>query len=146
MPNPSPKPNRKMSEITTSFFNSARVRENSTLQNFAVVPRVRIHVDDTMRKWIEATLAGKRPNIDRVGVSYMPQGEASADQNDLSVKTPPKGKDWYHVGPHVMLVLPDNDKGCAQIPEPRHINERTLRDSLEVIVSTPGHSNRSASP
>jgi hypothetical protein len=67
-------------------------------------------VDDTMRKWIEATLAGKRrSNIDRVGVSYMLQGEAGGDQNDLSVKTP-KGKDRYYVGPHVMLALPDNDK------------------------------------
>ena len=63
-----------------------------------------------MMKWIEATLAGRRPNIDRVGVSYMLQGEAGAGQNDLSVKTPPKGTDWYFVGPHVMLVLPDNDK------------------------------------
>ena len=99
-----------------------------------------------MMEWIEVTLAGRRPNIGRVGASYMLQGEAGADQNDLSVKTPPKGKDWYYVGPHVMLVLPDNDKAGAQIPEPRHINERTLRDSLEVIVSTPGHSNRSASP
>jgi len=61
-------------------------------------------------KWIEATLAGGRPNIGRVGVSYMLQGEAGAGQNDLSVKTSPKGTDWYYVGPHVMLVLPDNDK------------------------------------
>ena len=101
---------------------------------------------DAMMKWIEATRAGGQPNIDRVGVSYTLQGEAGADQNDLSVKTPPKRRDWYYVGPRVMLVLSDNDKAGAQIPEPRHINERTLRDSLEVIVSTPGHSNRSASP
>jgi hypothetical protein len=56
-------------------------------------------VDDTMMKWIEATFAGRRPNIDRVGVSYMLQGEAGADQNDLSVKTPPKETDWYYLGP-----------------------------------------------
>jgi len=43
-----------------------------------------------MMKWIEATRAGGQPNIDRVGVSYTLQGEAGADQNDLSVKTPPQ--------------------------------------------------------
>jgi hypothetical protein len=66
--------------------------------------------DETMMKWVEATFAGHKPNIDRVGMAYMLQGEAGADQNNISLKTPPKGKDWYYVGPHVMLVLPDKDK------------------------------------
>ena len=44
--------------------------------------------DETMMKWMQATLAGRKPNIDRVGISYMLQGEAGAGQNNLSVKTP----------------------------------------------------------
>jgi hypothetical protein len=70
--------------------------------------------DETMMKWMQATLAGRKPNIDRVGISYMLQREAGADQNNLSVKTPPKGKDWYYVGPHVMIVLPDKDKSSLE--------------------------------
>jgi hypothetical protein len=70
--------------------------------------------DETMTKWMIATLAGKKPNIDRVGLSYMLVGEAGADQNDISAKKPPKGKDWYHVGPMVMIVLPDADKPALQ--------------------------------
>jgi hypothetical protein len=70
--------------------------------------------DETMMKWMMATLAGKRPNIDRVGLSYMLLGEAGADQNDISAKRPPQGKDWYYVGPHIMMVLPDADKPALQ--------------------------------
>ncbi len=71
-------------------------------------------MDETMMKWMMATFAGKKPNIDRVGLSYMLLGEAGADQNDISAKKPPKGKDWYYVGPHVMIVLPDADKPALQ--------------------------------
>ena len=39
-------------------------------------------------------------------------GEARADPNDVSAKTPPEGKDWYYVGPHVMIVLPKADKAA----------------------------------
>jgi hypothetical protein len=70
--------------------------------------------DETMMKWLTATFAGRPPNIDRVGMAYMLLGEAGADQNDVSAKTPPKGKDWYYVGPHVMIVLPDADKTALE--------------------------------
>jgi hypothetical protein len=67
-----------------------------------------------MMKWMIATFAGRKPNIDRVGVSYMLLGEVGADQNDISARKPPPGKDWYYVGPHVMIVLPDADKDALQ--------------------------------
>jgi hypothetical protein len=70
--------------------------------------------DETMMKWVMATFAGRKPNIDRVGLSYMLLGEAGADQNDVSAKKPPPGKDWYYVGPHVMIVLPDADKDALR--------------------------------
>src|SRR5712692_3681680 len=71
-------------------------------------------MDETMMKWMMAILAGKTPNIDRVGVAYMLLGEAGAVQNDISAKKPPMGKDWYYVGPHIMIVLPDSAKAALQ--------------------------------
>jgi hypothetical protein len=68
----------------------------------------------TMMKWLQARFAERKPNIDRVGMAYMLQGEAFADPNDLAVKTPPKGKDWSYVGPHVMIVLPNKDKSALK--------------------------------
>jgi hypothetical protein len=50
--------------------------------------------------------AGKKSNITRIGVAYMLRGEAGADFNDILAKEPPRGKDWYHAGPHVMFVFP----------------------------------------
>ena len=70
--------------------------------------------DETMMKWMMAVLAGRSPNIDRVGLSYMLLGEADADQNDVTAKKPPAGKDWSYAGPHVMIVLPDADKDALQ--------------------------------
>ncbi|MGA2022038.1 MAG: hypothetical protein ABSH02_15715 [Candidatus Sulfotelmatobacter sp.] len=70
--------------------------------------------DQTTMKWMMAIMAGKKPNIDRVGVSYMLQGEAGSDIQDVTAKTPPPGKDWYYAGPHVMLVLPAGDKDALK--------------------------------
>jgi hypothetical protein len=70
--------------------------------------------DQTMMKWMMAVMAGKTPDIDRVGVSYMLQGEAGSDVQDINAKKPPPGKDWYYVGPHVMLALPYGDKDALK--------------------------------
>jgi hypothetical protein len=70
--------------------------------------------DQTMMKWMMAVMAGKKPDIDRVGISYMLQGEAGSDVQDINAKMPPPGKDWYYAGPHVMLVLPDGDKDALK--------------------------------
>jgi hypothetical protein len=37
-------------------------------------------MDETMMKWTMAIFAGRKPNIDCVGLSYMLLGEAGADQ------------------------------------------------------------------
>jgi hypothetical protein len=54
-------------------------------------------------------MEGRKPNINRVGLSYMLLGEAREGQNVLPAKDPSTVKDWYYVGPHVMVVLPDQD-------------------------------------
>jgi len=58
--------------------------------------------DQTMMKWMMAIRAGKRPNIDRIGISYMLQGEGAV------------GAHVRFAGPHVMLVLPDGDKNAMK--------------------------------
>jgi hypothetical protein len=40
-------------------------------------------VDETMMQWLNATRAGKKPNIDRVGLSYMLKGEARQGQGGI---------------------------------------------------------------
>jgi hypothetical protein len=70
--------------------------------------------DETMMKWMMAMMIGKKPNIGRIGISYMLQGEAGADVQDINAKAPPDGKNWYYVGPHIMLVLPDSDKDALK--------------------------------
>ena len=69
-------------------------------------------VDETTMKWLDATLAGKKPNIDRVGLSYMLMGEAR--QGLGAPKDPTQVKEWFYVGPHVMIVLPDTDKDALR--------------------------------
>jgi len=65
-------------------------------------------MDEVMMKWAEATISGKKPNIDRVGLSYMLMGEAREGQNVFTKTDPKKVEKWYYTGPHVMLVLPDS--------------------------------------
>jgi len=65
--------------------------------------------DETFMKWWTAVMEGRKPNIDRVGLSYMLLGEARQGQNVPPAKDPSTVRDWYYVGPHVMVALPDND-------------------------------------
>ena len=62
--------------------------------------------DPTTIQWFMEIQQGKTPTIDRIGISYMLMGEAGADFDHPEARQPPEGKDWYHVGPHVMLVFP----------------------------------------
>src|SRR6201997_4866635 len=54
-------------------------------------------VDETMMKWLTATLARKKPDIDRVGLSYMLMGEAREGQDVTPAKDPGEVKEWFHV-------------------------------------------------
>jgi ferredoxin len=61
-----------------------------------------------MMKWLDATLAGKKPDIDRVELSYLLMGQARQGQGATPAKDPSQVKEWFYVGPHVMMVLPDS--------------------------------------
>ena len=67
-----------------------------------------------MMKWLMATLAGKKPDIDRVGLSYMLMGEARQGQAATPAKDPSEVKKWFYVGPRVMVVLPDSAKDALR--------------------------------
>ena len=71
-------------------------------------------VDETMMKWLMATLAGKKPDIDRVGLSYMLMGEARQGQGATPAEDPSQVKEWFYVGPHIMVVLPDSAKDALR--------------------------------
>jgi hypothetical protein len=66
--------------------------------------------DETMMKWLMATLAGNKPNIDKVGLAYMLMGEARQGQGAAPAKDPAQVKEWFYIGPHIMIVLPDASK------------------------------------
>ena len=65
-------------------------------------------VDEAMMKWFMATLAGKKPNIDRVGLSYMLMGDVRQGQGATLEQDPSQVKEWFYIGPHIMMVLPDS--------------------------------------
>jgi hypothetical protein len=66
--------------------------------------------DETMMQWLMATLAGKKPNIDKVGLAYMLIGEARQGQGAAPAKDPAQVKEWFYIGPHIMIILPDAAK------------------------------------
>jgi hypothetical protein len=62
--------------------------------------------DPTTMQWFRQWFSGHTPTIDRIGISYMLLGEAGADFDHPEATSPPAGKDWYRVGPHLMMVFP----------------------------------------
>jgi hypothetical protein len=92
-------------------------------------------VDETTMKWIKATFAGEKPNIDRVGLSYMLMGEARQGQNAAKAKDPSQVKEWFYIGPHVMIVLPDSAKEAL-----RGINQDLANNEpyATLLSSAPG--------
>src|SRR5271167_4389498 len=78
-------------------------------------------VDETMMKWLMATLAGKKPDIDRVGLSYMLMGEARQGQGATPARDPSQVKEWFYVGPHWTASCaagsrPSSPGRCAPAP------------------------------
>jgi hypothetical protein len=88
--------------------------------------------DETTMKWLVATIAGVKPNIDRVGLSYMLMGEARQGQNVPPAKNPAEVKEWFYIGPHVMIVLPDSAKEAL-----RGINTDLSKNELYVTQLNP---------
>jgi hypothetical protein len=71
-------------------------------------------VDEAMMKWFMATVAGKKPDIDRVGLSYMLMGDVRQGQGATLEQDPSQVKEWFYIGPHIMVVLPDSAKDALR--------------------------------
>jgi len=71
-------------------------------------------VDETTMKWLMATLAGKKPDIDRVGLSYMLMGESRPGLGATPSNPPKDPSQVKEVGPHIMVVLPDSAKDALR--------------------------------
>src|SRR5262249_35943229 len=94
--------------------------------------------DETMMKWLAATLAGGKPNIDRVGLAYMLMGEVRQGQNAAPAKDPTQIKEWFYIGPHVMVVLPDSAKEALRGISQDHPNNEPYMPFLNSAAgSTP---------
>ena len=65
---------------------------------------MRIRLECTGRSprqaWMMAIMAGRKPNLDRIGISYRLQGEGGADVR--------------FAGPHIMLALPDGERDALK--------------------------------
>jgi hypothetical protein len=57
--------------------------------------------DPVFLQWIQDSLAGRTPHIDRIGISYMYIGAWA--------KSLKEGEE-FHVGPHLMIVSPHQDE------------------------------------
>jgi hypothetical protein len=67
--------------------------------------------DAVFMQWVKDSLAGRKPQIERVGIAYMYGGGWVPNKsNDAGI---PKGED-YHVGPHIMIVSPTPNQAELQ--------------------------------
>ena len=57
--------------------------------------------DPVFLRWMQDSLAGRTPHIDRIGISYMYIGAWAKSR---------KGGEEFHVGPHLMIVSPNQDE------------------------------------
>jgi hypothetical protein len=60
--------------------------------------------DPVFLRWMQDSLAGRTPRVDRVGLSYMYLGAWVKSAKDAS-----SGHE-FHVGPHLMVVTPHQDE------------------------------------
>ncbi len=60
-------------------------------------------MDKIAMAWAEAWMSKKEPKLSGVGIGYMLQGGATANNDDPFAAKPPAGKDWLREPPHLML-------------------------------------------
>ncbi|HEY0702891.1 MAG TPA: hypothetical protein VGD60_09010 [Candidatus Acidoferrales bacterium] len=66
--------------------------------------------DPTFLTWIQQSLAGQAPHIDKVGIAYMYVG---AWVPNIAGKTKSPDAE-FHVGPHIMIVSPHHNQSELQ--------------------------------
>lgn len=72
--------------------------------------------DDVWMKLMKALGEGVDFQTDRVGVSYMLQGDAHVNNADPADHTKDPGETWVQEGPHLMIIFPDR-KSLEAFPD-----------------------------
>jgi hypothetical protein len=91
-----------------------------------------------MMKWLMAARAGEKPNLHHVGLAYMLMGEARQGQNAAPAKDLNQVKEWFYIGPHIMVVLPDSDTEALRgINQDLSNNEPYVTLNSSTVGSTP---------
>jgi len=62
--------------------------------------------DEVWGKLMQAAAAGKDFETDRIGISYMLQGDANVSNSNPAATDPKNGDVWVQEGPHLMIVAP----------------------------------------
>ncbi len=62
--------------------------------------------DQVWAKLMQAAASGSDFHTDRIGVSYMMQGDAYVSNSNPAAKDPNNGDVWVQEGPHIMIVAP----------------------------------------
>jgi len=69
--------------------------------------------DPAFLQWIQDSMAGRMPHIDRIGIAYMYVGVWAKEADGFFLaggeKKSGKGGKEFHVGPHLMIVSPHQD-------------------------------------
>lgn len=76
--------------------------------NPAVPNNVPVCVDEVWLEFIEALTNKRKPNVTKVGFSYMLQGDMPVSNKDPFATGPTADNQWIQAGPpHIMIVLPE---------------------------------------
>ena len=62
--------------------------------------------DEPMMEILMDIIGGRTPTVKKVGLSYMLLGEARQGQGADPAKDPREVKEWFYIGPHIMVALP----------------------------------------
>lgn len=64
-------------------------------------------MDGPWLEWAHAWMTRGPVNTDRVGISYMLQGDGGASNIDPYAEGPTADNQWVQEGPHLMIIVPD---------------------------------------
>jgi hypothetical protein len=64
-------------------------------------------LDQVWLDFLKAQLAGKTPNVDRVGIGYMIHGGAYGSNTDATATKATPDNDWGFHPAHIMVAVPD---------------------------------------
>ena len=63
-------------------------------------------LDEVWQGWVKAFKAGEDFSADRIGISYMLQGDGGTSNSDPMHPNPAEADDFIKEGPHLMIILP----------------------------------------